>query len=338
MESGMLRLAQCFVGLLIVFALVGCSSNTPATTTAAPLRQVTVQLDWIPTVEYAGFYLAQANGYFAEENLEVEFIPNDGSILSMDVLANGDLDFAVAGADVLLRTREAGKDVVGIATIYQRLPLAFMSLAESNITTPQDMVGKTVMISMDRTSEFAFTAMTQITGVDMASMTIVPREVYDESPLLNGEVDVIDVFVTNQVVQMERAGVDVNLILPLDYGVEMYVNVIATRQATIDADPELVEAFVRAATRGYEAAIADPQAATDATLAVNPDLNAESELQSMQASLPFIHPRRSQSGQMSVETWQFIYDMLTDQQILTQEQDITSAYNLQFLNAIYNGQ
>lgn len=335
----MYRIGKYFVYVLIVLSLVGCGSNTPAEPTATtPPRNIKVQLDWIPTVEYAGFYMAQANGYFAEENLAVEFISNNGSILTMEALSNGDVDFAVAGADVLLRTREAGKDVVGIATIYQRLPLAFMSLADSNITTPEDLRGKTVMLSMDRTSEFAFEAMMQITGVDMSSVTVVPREVYDESPLLNSDVDVIDVFVTNQVVQMHRNGVDVNLILPLDYGVEMYVNVIATRQSTIDADPELVTAFTRAALRGYQAAVADPEAATAATVAVNPDLNADSELESMNASLPFINPRRSQPGMMSAETWQFIYDMLTDQQILTQPQDITAAYDLHFLEAVYNQQ
>src|SRR5262245_30907387 len=119
--------------VLVLLTLVGCTSNSPATVTSAPPRTIKVQLDWIHTVEYAGFYMAEANGYFAAQNLAVEFIPNDGSISTTDALNNGDVDFAVTGADTLLRAREAGKDVVDVATIYQRLPLAFMSLAESNI-------------------------------------------------------------------------------------------------------------------------------------------------------------------------------------------------------------
>jgi NitT/TauT family transport system substrate-binding protein len=330
----MRNLRLCLVFFLFISALVGCSTASP-TPTSVPPTTVRVQLDWIHTVEYSGLYLAEANGYFAEENLAVEFVPNDGSFSSVDALYDNDMDFVLTGADTLLRAREAGRDLVAIATIYQRLPLAFMSLAAEQIATPADMAGKRVMLSMGRTSEFAFRAMMQVAGVDLSTVTIVPRNVFNESPLLNNDVDVIDVFVTNQVVQMNRAGIQVNLILPVDYGVEMYVNTIATRQSLIDENPELVAAFTRALVRGLQASIDDTEAATTATLALNADLEHDSELESMNTSLPFINPSTSHPGMMSPSTWEFIYNMLTEQGILTQAQDVSAAYNLQFLEAIY---
>jgi NitT/TauT family transport system substrate-binding protein len=329
------RYRICVVCLLVLFALVGCSTANNPAATPTPMRHVKVQLDWIHTVEYAGFYMAQTEGDFAEENLSVELIPNDGSVSTEDALNDGNVDFALVGADIVLRAREAGKDIVAIETIYQPLPLAFMSLAEEDIHIPADLVGKTVMLSMGRTSEYAFKAMLDLAGVDSSTVNIVPREVYDETPLLNHDVDVIDVFVTNQVVQMQRAGVDVNLILPLDYGVEMYVNTIATRQALIDSDPELVAAFTRAVTKGMAAAVADPIAATRATVAMNSNLVYDSELESMNSSLPLIMPSGSAPGMMNPSTWDFIYGMLSDQNILTRDQDVTQAYNLTFVNTIY---
>jgi NitT/TauT family transport system substrate-binding protein len=326
---------KLFACLLLVVVLVGCSTASPTEVTSVPPRALKVQLDWLHTIEYAGFYMAEANGYFAEENLSVEFISSDGSISPTNALSSGEVEFAVTGADTLLRARESGEDLVAFATIYQRLPLAFMSLAENNILVPADLVGKTIMLSMDRTSEYAFRAMIQVAGIDISTINLVPREVFDEAPLLNHEVDVMDVFVTNQVVQMNRAGVAVNLILPVDYGVEMYVNTIVTTQALIDAEPEVVAAFTRAITRGFQAAIDDPAAATTATVNMNPDLVYESELESMNSSLPFINPSTSRPGMMSATTWQFIYGMLEEQNILTQEQDIAAAYNLSFLEAIY---
>ena len=331
----MYRYIKQLACLLFLLTLVGCASANSPTATSAPPRTIKVQLDWIHTVEYAGFYLAEDKGYFAEENLAVEFIPNDGSISTTNALKNGDVDFAVTGADILLRARESGEDIVAIATIYQRLPLAFMSLADNKIVSPADLAGKTVMLSMNRTPEYAFEAMMQVTNVDASSVNLVPREVYNEAPLLDKEVDVIDVFMTNQVVQMHRAGIAVNLITPVDYGVEMYVNTIATKKALIDAEPDLVAAFTRAVTRGMQAAIADSAAATRATVNMNPDLVYESELESMNSSLPFMNPSGSQPGMMSAATWQFIYEMLEDQHILTKEQNIEDAYDLSFLKTIY---
>lgn len=332
-----MRNSRKYLGVFfLVLALVGCSPSTPSQPTDVPMRNIKVQLDWIHTVEYSGLYLAEANGYFAEEHLSVELIPNDGSFNSIDTFYDNDMDFVLTGADTLLRARENGRDLVAVATVYQRLPLAFMSLAEDQIVRPDDLVGRSVMLSMNRTSEFAFKAMMQVAGVDISSLTLVPRNVYDESPLLNHEVDVIDVFVTNQVIQMNRSGIDVNLILPVDYGVEMYVNTISTKQTLIDEQPEVVAAFTRAMIRGLQAAVADPEAATTVTIGKNPDLSYDSELESMNTSLPLINPSASRPGMMTADTWQFIYGMLTEQGILSQTLDVDAAYDLQFLNAIYD--
>jgi NitT/TauT family transport system substrate-binding protein len=281
--------------------------------------------------------LAQDNGDFARENLSVEMLPSDGSIDPIEALKKGDVDFAIAGADTVLLAHEAGEDVVAIATIYQRLPLAFMSLADNHILTPKDLTGKKVMMTMVAgTSQYAFQAMMKVTGVDISGVNLIPRgDIYDESPLLKGEVDAMDVYVTNQVVQMKRAGVAVNLIVPVDYGVEMYINTIVTTRSLIETKPELVQGFIRAFTTGLQAAVADPQAAAKASVKKNAELVYESELASMNTSLPFIMPSQSKPGMMSAETWDYIYKMLVDQKILKPGQDIKSAYDLRFLKAVY---
>jgi NitT/TauT family transport system substrate-binding protein len=325
------------ISLIILLVLVGCTPNAPIASTAVPPRAVKIQLDWVHTVEYAGFYLAEANGDFARENLSVELFPSDGSIDPIEALNKGDVDFAIAGADTVLLAREAGQDVVAIATIYQRLPLGFMSLADSHILTPKDLIGKKVMMTMVAgTSQYAFQAMMKVTGVDISGVNLIPRgDIYDEEPLRKGEVDVMDVYVTNQVVQMKRAGVAVNVIVPVDYGVEMYINTIVTTRSMIETKPELVQAFVRAFTTGLQAAVADPQAAAQASVKKNAELVYESELASMNTSLPFLIPSQSKPGMMSATTWDYIYKMLLEQNILKPGQYVEDAYDLSFLEAVY---
>jgi len=330
-----LNLKYLIGSILIIVSLSACNAQAEQTTQTQAVDDVTVQLDWIHTIEYAGFYTADAKGYFADQNLSVKFNTNDGSTNVVDKLVTGEADFAVTGADTLLVAREQGADVVAIATIYQILPLGFMSLAENQILSPNDFSGRTVMLSMGRTSEHAFRAMINSVGMDISTINIVPRDVFTNDPLLNGDVDVLDVFVTNQVVQMRQSDIDVNVVLPLDYGVEMYVNVITTTQAMIDENPELVERFVKATVQGLQAVVADAEEATQLTLKVNPDLVYESELESMRTSLPLIQPTGSQPGQMSVSTWQYIHDMLLEQGILSEALDIEAAYNLSFVEKAY---
>lgn len=320
--------------VVISFSLAACSTadDSAQTGSSGDVDAVTLQFDWIHTVEYSPFYVADSNGYFSDNNLEIAYSLPDGESNSIERLINGDVDFAITGSDSLFLAREQGEDIVAIANIYQLLPVGFMSLAEDNIVVPEDLLGQTVMISLNRTPEYAFRAMLSSVGLDISEINIVPRNVFTEEPLLNGEVDASDVFVTNQPVQMRREGIEINLIMPLDYGVEMYVNTVVTTREMIDENPDLVARFVDAMVQGIQSSVEDAEQATQLTLEINPDLDYDSELESMQTSLPLLLPAGSEPGEMNPETWQYVHDMLLNQGILTESQDVEAAYDMSFLN------
>jgi ABC-type nitrate/sulfonate/bicarbonate transport system substrate-binding protein len=338
---------QTILLLVVTVLLAGC--NQPAATTspappapASPPREITIQLDWVHTIEYAGFYMAEEKGYFAAENLKLTMIPYDFEkpVKPVEAVTAGQAEFGVANAPSMLLAHADGAPLVAIATIYQRNPSALISLAEKNIAKPEDLVGKRVMIDVDdpsSTGGLLFTALiVQQQGIDPKDIEIVPRTDWTNAPLLNGDVDVMDAFITNQPVQLEREGHKVNAILPSDYGVDMYADAIFTTEAMVTNEPEVVERFLRALTRGIQDAVDNPEEAAKLAVARGQDLDLQSETESMLRSLPLLKPAGSKPGMMTDKTWELTGDIMIAQGVLDKSFDMKTAYTLYFLNKIYS--
>jgi NitT/TauT family transport system substrate-binding protein len=329
-----------FLFLIGALTLTGCGA-APQTQSEAPLSQIktNVQLDWVHTIDAAQFYVAKAEGYYAEENLDVGILVSgydaEGNFIDpIEQVTSGKADFGIVDAGFLLSARAEGTPVVAIATVYQRSPVAFVSLAEKNITSPQDLPGTTVQ--MTPIQQVIYEAMMTALGVDRSQIKEVERTDYSIMPLVNGEADVMDAWVTNEVADLKLQGYEINTILPSEYGIVMYPNVIFTTEALIANNPDLVERFLRATVRGMQAAIDDPNAA--ATLAVTYDeenLNLEHQTEAMQQSLPLRKPAGTRPGMMDGKVWKSTHQILLDQGILSEPVDVDTAYTLVFLEKVY---
>jgi NitT/TauT family transport system substrate-binding protein len=240
----------------------------------------------------------------------------------------------MTSADRVLLARAAGKPVVAIATIYQRSPLAFVSLAKNNITKPQDFINKKVVVDLQGTTGIIYRALLASQSINETLVKTQPRVDYTNDALLNGQADVIDAFINNQPIQLKQQGYDINVVLPSDYGIDLYANVIFTTEDMIKTQPDLVESFLRATTHGMQRAIEDPEAATRLTVARGTNLNPASEAESMRLALPLMNPAGSKPGMMTAENWRTAYRILHDQGLVPQL-DVEQAYTLTFLDKVY---
>ncbi len=331
---------------LISLLLAACNPSAPEngdngeSGSDGPLTQTSIQFSWVHTIEFAGFYSAVERGYYEDEGLEVRLeeggIDESGNYIDpLQQVLNGETDFGVFGADQLILARGSGNPVVAIATIYQRSPLALASLAESGIQTPQDLAGKKVALAFGSVEEETFKALLSSQGIEESEVTIVQSD-HTLDALTTGEVDAQMAFVTNEVVALKQQGFETNVILPSDYGIDVYSNVIFTTEEMIQNQPDLVEKFLRATMRGYEEAMSDPKHAAQLSVEWNEDLTVENEQASMQASLPLIKPAGSQPGMMTDEAWEKAHQFVLDQEMMEGSVNISDAYTLSFLNKVYN--
>lgn len=335
---------QLFLGViwLIILALtvIGCNAVAAPiapTAEAAQIIKSSVQFSWVDTIEFAGFYEAVDLGYYNNQGIEMRLdrggLNDDGTYIDpIQRVIEGAADFGVTTASNLITARAKGQPLVAIAAIYQRSPIVLISLAKNNITRPQDLVGKRVGISAG--TEPIYLALLASQKIDRQAITEVPVDISLE-PLLKGQVDMRAGFITNEPITLKQLGQQINLILPSDYGVNIYSNVIFATEDTITQRPDLVENFLRATLQGYDQAINDPVEAGKAAFERNVSLDLAIHTASMQASLPLLKPAQSQVGMMDPKVWETTQQILLDQGSLSKPIDITTAYNLSFLDAIY---
>ncbi|MCC9078442.1 ABC transporter substrate-binding protein [Litorilinea aerophila] len=113
---------------------------------APPLTAVAVQLSWTHSSQFAGLYVADQQGYYAEEGLDVTWLEGGPTVDRLAALLAGEAQFAIASGPEIIRARAAGAPIRAIATIFRRSPFAFFSLADSGITRPEDFGGKVIQI------------------------------------------------------------------------------------------------------------------------------------------------------------------------------------------------
>lgn len=298
--------------------------------------KITVQFSWFPTVEFAGFYVADQLGYYAEENIQVNLVAGGPEVDPVAEVAAGKAHFGLAAGDGILRAKANGQDMTAVAAIFRESPLVVMALGDSGIQKPDDLEGKTVGVispALDTTWDIQFIAMLHGLGVDESTMTFVPNEMYHGADdLLSGKMDASSgMFSTNEPIQAARDGHALNLIFYGDYGVEFYNNLIFANGSLVSENPDLVQRFVRATLKGYQHAVESPQDAVDQTLKYAPDLDPAFELDTMQVQIPLIDTGDAPIGFMDEATWQITQNILIDQGYLSAPMDLSTVYTNKFV-------
>jgi len=327
----MKTIAKFLALLLMVALLAACGPQEPE----QPPDEVTVQLKWVHQAQFAGFYVAEENGYYAEENIEIAFIEAGTGIDVTEQVVTGAADFGVEGSDLVLKHCGKGEAIAAIAVVYRRNPLVFVSRADSGIERPADVVGRTVALTSY--GELQFAAMLKRLGLDIRLVEFAPYE-YDYGSFHSGDVDVTSGYSTGGLIRLLQAGHELNLIWPSDYGVHMYADTLIATDEMIAENPDLVTRFLRATLRGWREAIEEPGAAVEITLKYAREADTEMQTQMMEASLPLVHTGENQIGWMRAEVWQGTHDILLEQGLLDGPVDLDDVYTMEFLHEIYGGE
>jgi NitT/TauT family transport system substrate-binding protein len=212
---------------------------------------VTVRLKWFNQAQFAGFYVAQQNGYYKAAGLDVNIQPGGPDFPAVQMVTGGSEQFGVTGADQILIARSKGVPVVALAVIYRRNPFVLFSLTKSGIKTPADFAGKTVGVKIGGNEELIYRAVLAKAGIDKAKLTEMPVK-FDITPLLTGTVDVWPGYLINDVLAAKEKGFDVNVIYPADFGIDLYADTLFTTEKMLKEKPEVVRNFVAATLKGWD--------------------------------------------------------------------------------------
>jgi len=324
-------------GVMVMMAgLCACSQQEAP----KPLDAVTVQLKWIHQAQFAGLYVAQEKGYFAEEGLNVGFLEGGQGIDSAQALTSGQADFAVITPEDILVLRSQGAAIVAIAAIYRRSAVVYLSIPGTGIVRPTDFSGKTAAVTgrdgAVRDLEFQFHALMNKIGVPLDAVRCLPYDP-DYTAFIRGDTDITAAYLTAGVVKLRLQGYSPNIIWPGDYGILFYSDTLATTETMIAQHPDRVTRFLRAALKGWREAVGDPESAVAITLkyAILPDFRLQTAM--MDAQIPLVHTGEGPVGWMEPEIWQGMYQVLVEQGLIAASMDVQRAYSMAFLKSIYEG-
>lgn len=305
-------------------------SETKPVVQEQKLKKISLRLKWIDQAQFAGFYMASANGYYKNSGLDVTINPAGPDISSIQMVVNGADMFGITSGDQILLAREKGLPVVAVATIYRESPVGFASLKKENITSPRDLIGKTVAMVYGKDEEAIYKALLAKEGIKRQDIKEVPK-VMDISQLTSGKVDVQVVYENNEPILMQQKGFDVNILRPRDYGINFYADTIFTTEDNIRNNPEVVKKFVQNSIQGWKSTIDNQDQAVNEVLKRNGKLDKDHQRKFLELSVPLIL-EQDKIGFSTKEGWESMQKIMLDQGVLKSPQNIDKLFTNSFLN------
>lgn len=301
--------------------------------------EVKLQLKWLHQAQFAGFYMAQEKGYYADENIKITFLEGGPDVDIAGNVISGKTDFGIVTPEYILINRSKGMPLTALAALYRRSAVVFAARADSGIVRPSGFTGKTIAAAGKGGSmefELQLRAMMRKLKQDISKVKIVS---YDPAyaSFYSGEAEITAAYYTGGIIKMRKKGMKLNLIWPGDYGVNFYSDSIVATDRLISENPDLVIRFLRATLKGWQDAIEDYRQAVTVSLKYAHDKNSDTQTAMMEAMLPLVHTGEDRIGWMKQEVWHEMYNTLLEQGLLEKPFDADQAYTLRFIKEIYGG-
>ncbi|MBU2958775.1 ABC transporter substrate-binding protein [Paracoccus sp. 1_MG-2023] len=241
---------------------------------AAAADELTLQLKWVTQAQFAGYYVAEAKGFYDEEDLDLTILAGGPDIAPTQVLAGGGADVIVEWMPAALAAREKGLPLVNIAQPFKASGMMLTCLKESGIENPEtDFAGKTLGVWFSG-NEYPFLSWMSTLGLSTEGgedgVTVL-KQGFNVDPLLQKQAACISTMTYNEYWQVIDAGLSPDDLITFKYedqGVATLEDGLYALEETLQ-DEDKVEAlakFVRASMKGWEYAAANPEEAAEIVL------------------------------------------------------------------------
>lgn len=285
------------------------------------LEVVNLQLRWHHQFQFAGYYAALEKGYYRAVGLDVRIHQGAPGRTPVNEVLAGRAQYGEANSELLYQ-RLRGAPLVALAVIFQHSPSMLLTRRDSNIRSPQDLVGKRVMLIGDIT-DADLHAMLLNEGIELDQITILPSS-YDISDLITGKTDAFNAYLTNEPFFLQEKGIAYQAIEPINYGIDFYSDTLFTSEDEIEQHPERVRDFREASLKGWRYAMDHPKEIIEL-------LQEKYQVKKSQAHLEYeaetmrrlILPELVEIGHMNPGRWQHMADTFVKVGMLPDDYDLT---------------
>ncbi len=315
---------------ILIFSLTACQVNDTANQ-ETDLENIRLPMGYIPNVQYAPIYVTIEKGYFAEQGFEVELdysYETDGVAL----VGTGELSWAIASGEQVIMARSHDIPVVFVFGWFQDYPTAIIALKETGVESPADLVGKDVGIpGLFGASYIGFKAILNTVGVAEEDINLNAIGFNQVELVVGGQEEIIVGYVTNEPIQLEALGYEINVFTVSDY-VQLAANGIITNEDMIDNYPEKIAAFNLAFAKGLEYTIEHPEEAYEISknyVEGLDELDVEIQMQILNSSIEYWVA--DILGYSSPDAWENMHTVLVDMGEILSPIDLSKAFTNEFI-------
>src|SRR5471030_1528106 len=292
-------------------ALLAMAALLLAAAPARALDNVTLQLKHLHQFQFAGYYAALEQGYYRDAGLNVKILEgSDGNEPERAVLA-GAAEYGTGSCSLLL-SRAAGKPVVVLAAIFQHSPYALAMRQSGAAPDIRRIIGQRVMIgqlSDDVSQSDELIAYLRRVGIPETRLRRMGHS-YNPDDLINGYVDAVSVYVTNEPDYLDRVGFAYDIYSPRAAGIDFYGDNLFTSERELASHPERVRAFRAASLRGWQYAMSHQEETVDLILnKYSRRHDRQHLLFEARQMVPLVQPVLVEIGYMNPQRWREIADV-----------------------------
>ena len=255
---------------------------------AQSLTKFKFNLGWRVEASGAGFLLAQQRGYYKDAGLDVTIDTGNGSAAAISLVAGGAYEAASADLSTMIEFNAANPDrrLSAVAIQYDLNPNSIIVRKGGGIVKPADLAGKTILGQPFNASRKLFPVFAKANGFDPSGVkweNVEPG--IGDTRFSKGDFDAAAYFFFTGLLNLKSRGIAPDQLTVFRYsslGMRSYGNGLVTSTKVMQEQPAPLAAFVKASTRGWVDAMADPKAGAAAIKAREPLANEELELERLQ--------------------------------------------------------
>jgi NitT/TauT family transport system substrate-binding protein len=318
--------------LVLVVALAGCGTSANG---SSPTK-LTVGLTYVPNIQFAPFYVAQALGYYRDAGLDVTFHHHGASEDEFAALVAGQEDAIFAGGDEIVGARAHNVPIVDVATVFTRYPVVAIVPANSPIQSAADLRGHTIGVPGAYGATYiGLLSLLSSAGLSQSDVTIQSIGYTQVTALLTHKVDAIMGYANNEPLLLQKSGMTVRTFDVNNAEHPLISNGLAAMQSELSSHGGDIKKLVAATLKGVDYVLAHPQDAVNLSTAYVPGLdsasNAADALAVLQATLPYMQSAGAKAGYNDPAKWTAMVSFLQAQGQLSGPVDASKVYSNDYL-------
>jgi NitT/TauT family transport system substrate-binding protein len=264
-------------------------------------------LNWKPEPQFGGFYQAQIDGEFKKLGLDVKILEGGSGTPTVQMLANGKVDFAIVSAEEILQSNEHNpkNQVVGLFAAFQTNPQILMCRKENSFHSMSDIFKSEVTLAWQNGLTYAAFLKKKYAG---SKVKFVPY-LGGITPFLNDAHFCQQGFATSEPLAAEQQGHGADVFLVAKEGFNPYTTVLATRADVIQKNSKLAKDMTSAVRLGWTHYLQNPQKANEFMSSLNKGMSPDTFAKSAAAQKDLI-ASKLELGKMEASRWQTLIEQL----------------------------